>query len=93
MPFSWYHPDVPAEYAVAPEKRRAMLERELREHASLLRRLGYGAEEATERLVAGLRWDFELHDSAAQRALVRSIVHEIFTTRRTGVGGPPSVDG
>ncbi len=62
MPFDYMHSDVPARFVQAPGKAQAMYEQELRQRAGLLRRLGYGRDDALQRLRTNLRWDWEAND-------------------------------
>lgn len=93
MPFSWYHPDVPQAYAVAGSKAERMYRLELRERAALLMRLGFSKEETVSRLRGNVRWDFELHDQPEHLGVVDEVVEQVFKTRSTGGGGPPSLEG
>ena len=91
MPFLWYQPDVPEEYANAGNKAAAMYEAELRERAALLMRLGYSKEETKTRLRGNVRWDFELHGEPAHLKRVNSLVDKVYAARGSGVGGPPTL--
>jgi len=61
MPFSWLHPSIPKAVATSfPSKRRAMLQREIKERAALLMRLGHSRAEAAGRCRANVDWEYEL---------------------------------
>ena len=92
MPFPWYDPDVPIEYAVRPERATQMYLSEMRERAALLMRLGYSKEEAAARLRGNVRWDFELHRRPTHLDKVAEVVEAVFQARRFGGGGPPSLE-
>jgi hypothetical protein len=69
-----------------------MYERELRERASLLMRLGYGLEETKLRLRSNVRWDFELHGAPVHLQRVNAIAEQVFAARGAAGGGPPSLE-
>jgi hypothetical protein len=91
MPFEWCHPDVPPSFADAGPKAAVMYERELRDRAALLLRLGFSRVDAKRRLRGNVRWDFELHGSPPHLGKVEPIVDEVYAARRAGGGGPPSL--
>jgi hypothetical protein len=67
-----------------------MVRRDLQARAALLYRLGYPARLTKARLLANLRWDFELHGNSKHEQDIGRIVDVIY--RRGGEGsGPPSV--
>ncbi len=92
MPFSWYDPEIPEEYANAGQKAERMYILELGERAALLRRLGYTKKEVTARLRANLKWDFEMNASpAALLKQIKKVVDGVFARRGLAGGGPPSL--
>lgn len=92
MPFPWYHPDVPIEYAAASEKAHRMYLQELKERAALLLRLGYSKADAKRRLTGNVRWDFELHRTPPHLGDVEDVVDAVYFARGLGAGGPPSLE-
>lgn len=91
MPFPWLHPDVPTEYRNAGAKANAMYEQEIRERAALLMRLGFSKDETRERIRENVRWDFERQPTPAHLSRASKIVDEVYSSRRSGGGGPPTL--
>lgn len=56
MPFDWMHPPRPEQRG---DPFRRQFERTIAERARLFFNLGYGVDEATERIRAALRWEFD----------------------------------
>ena len=92
MPFDWYHPDVPQDFAKAPEKARKMYEREMGEHAAMLLRLGYSKDEAKLRLRGNADWDFELHNKPGHMERIATLVDEVYSHGGFAGGGPPMLE-
>lgn len=92
MPFSWYSPDVPTEYANAAEKAHSMYKLEMGERAALLRRLGFDRDQVIARLKGNLNWDFEMNqipDDLMDQ--VEPVVDGVFAHRGLPGGGPPAL--
>ena len=92
MPFDWYHPDVPPDFAEAPDKARQMYEQEMGERAALLLRLGYTREETRQRLRGNARWDFEMHCKPSHLDRVDALVDEVYSHGGFAGGGPPMLE-
>jgi hypothetical protein len=89
MPFPWYHPAVPPDYArTFPAKSNAMYLSELEQRAALLFRLRYSAAHAKQRLQANVRWDFELHQVPDFIDEIDRLVDRVYG-RGGPAGGPP----
>lgn len=92
MPFSWYHPDVPAEFSNAAHKAKKMCQLELGERAALLRRLGFTKTQVVARLKGNLAWDFETTGKPpVLQKEVKAIVDDVFAHRGLPGGGTPSL--
>lgn len=91
MPFSWFHPDLPPQHTRA--KADTMYERELKERAALLRRLGYSKAETVLRLRTNVCWDFELHQRPGHLDRIEQLVDGVYKARGMGGGGVPSLEG
>lgn len=84
-PFDWMEPSVPDTQAARERHASiAALERELRDRAALLQRLGFTLAEAQMRVRGNLLWDFELHGRPAIASRSDSIVAGVYarTDRR-----------
>jgi hypothetical protein len=91
MPFAWYHPDLPPEFAHAGKKAMAMYEEELRSRAMLLLQLGFSKEETKLRLRGNVNWDFELNGRPGHYHRIDAIVDKVYSAQGAGAGGPPSL--
>ncbi len=91
MPFSWYHPEPPADASQAGQKAGAMYIDEIQRRAALLMRLGYTKADTKRRIRGNVRWDFELSEDPKHLKQINSIVDKVFTAKGSGMAGPPTI--
>ena len=79
MPFAWLQSSIPeAVTATFSAKRHAMLQREVKERAALLMRLGHSRQEAAARCRANVAWEYELEpDLPAVAGEIDALVAEV----------------
>lgn len=92
MPFDWYHPDLPADYSVSPQKADQMYLQELGTRAALLMRLGYDKQDTKLRLRGNVQWDFELHNKPEHLKKIDEMVDEVYAHGGFAGGGPPMLE-
>lgn len=83
MPFDWLEPHVPAAVRSADNaRRRAGCERDLRDRAALLLRLGRDERTTLHRCLGNLAWGYELQGEAPLTAdEVRALVADVYAKR------------
>ena len=84
MPFPWLHATIPDDVTGSfPAKRHAMLQREIRERAALLMRLGHSRAATAAACRANLEWEFELEALPPVVGEIDGLVAEVYD--RAGV--------
>ena len=89
MSFPWLQPTAPV--ADGPARRLSAAQRELRERAALLARLGLSVADATARLCARVAWDFDppstgggthVRPPGLSDGAVAALVAEVYASKR-----------
>lgn len=87
-PFPWHDAQVPAGVSASfGDKFLDMHRRELKDRASMLRRLGYPREETLRRCEAYAEWEFEPFHSSPLHKEIAALVDEAYAGRAARVGG------
>ena len=87
-PFPWHDAQVPAGVSASfQDKFLDMHRRELKDRASMLRRLGYPREETLRRCEAYAEWEFEPFHSSPLHKEIATLVDEVYAGKAARVGG------